>query len=28
LWVSVDVEGNLPKLQKVVPIRHPRRAQH
>jgi hypothetical protein len=28
LWVSVDLEGNLPKLQKVVPIRHPRRAQH
>jgi hypothetical protein len=28
LWVSADVEGNLPKLQKVVPMRPPRRAQH
>lgn len=27
LWVSADVEGNLPKLQKVVPMRPPRRAQ-
>jgi hypothetical protein len=27
LWVSVDDEGNLPKLQRVVPLRDPRRAQ-
>jgi hypothetical protein len=27
LWVSADVEGNLPKLQKVVPMRPPRSAQ-
>jgi hypothetical protein len=27
LWVSDYVEGNLPKLQKVVPMRPPRRAQ-
>ena len=27
LWVSTDDEGNIPKLQKVVPLRHPRRAQ-
>jgi hypothetical protein len=27
LWVSADGESNLPKLQKVVPMRHPRRAQ-
>jgi hypothetical protein len=27
LWVCTDSEGNVPKLQKVVPIRHQRRAQ-
>jgi hypothetical protein len=27
LWVSADVEGNLPKLQKVVPMRPPRSAR-
>ena len=27
LWVSVDSEANLPKLQKVVPLRNDRRAQ-
>lgn len=27
LWVSADGEGNLPKLQKVVPMRDRRRAQ-
>jgi hypothetical protein len=27
LWVSADGEGNLPKLQKVVPMRRSRRAQ-
>jgi hypothetical protein len=27
LWISVDDEGNLPKLQRVVPLRDPRRAQ-
>jgi hypothetical protein len=27
LWVSDYVEGNLPKLKKVVPMRPPRRAQ-
>jgi hypothetical protein len=27
LWVSADGEGNIPKLQKVVPLRDPRRAQ-
>jgi hypothetical protein len=27
LWVSSDSEGNLPKLQKEVPLRNNRRAQ-
>jgi hypothetical protein len=27
LWVSTDDEGNLPKLQRIVPLRDPRRAQ-
>ena len=27
LWVSSDSEANLPKLQKVVPLRNDRRAQ-
>jgi hypothetical protein len=27
LWISVDSEGNLPELQKVVPLRNARRAQ-
>jgi hypothetical protein len=27
LWISADGEGNLPKLQKVVPMRNSRRAQ-
>jgi hypothetical protein len=27
LCVSADGEGNIPKLQKVVPLRDPRRAQ-
>jgi hypothetical protein len=27
LWVSADLEWNLPKLQKIVPMRPARRAQ-
>jgi hypothetical protein len=27
LYVSADYENNLPKRQRVVPLRHPRRAQ-